>query len=217
LHWASEKSAEKSLRLLLEDGGAEVDMVDWSGYSALHSAARCGTISCIAVLLEKGANRHLVANNGDTPLDLAEDDETKKALSPPADKEGPPKRKRALSSTSAMLEASLPEKAELFYQVAAKADLTAVRAMCTSDAARTAAAQVAGILHSKVRVGQMHVSGRTMSVHVELRLESAKALHHLTFNDDGLIESSELYAEIPTDYSPQGPHSPMGRANPPSG
>ena len=41
-----------------------------------------GSTSCIVVLLEQGANRHLVANNGDTPLDLAEDDETKKALSP---------------------------------------------------------------------------------------------------------------------------------------
>ena len=106
--------------------------------------------------------------------------------------------------------------------MAAKADLTAVRAMCTSDAARTAAAQVAGVLHSKVRVGQMHVSGRTMSVHVELRLESAKALHHLTFNDDGLIESSELYAEIPTDFSPQvtsptawPPHSDRARQSHP--
>ena len=34
-----------------------------------------GSISCLVALLGKGANRHLVANNGDTPLDLAEDDE----------------------------------------------------------------------------------------------------------------------------------------------
>jgi len=213
LHWASEKSAEKSLRLLLE-AGAEVDAVDWGGYSALHSAARCGSIGCIPILLEKGANPHLVANNGETPLDLAEDEETKKALQPSVG--AVRKRKRDLSASSAMVEAMLPEKADHFYKVAAKGDLAAVRSLCTTEAARSAAAQVANVLSSKVRVGEMHVSGRTMSVHVELRLDTSRALHHLQFNDDGLIESSELYSEIPTDFSPQ-PSVTAGRANPPSG
>jgi len=186
LHWASEKSAEKSLRLLL-GAGAEVDAVDWGGYSALHSAARSGSIACIPILIEKGANPKLVANNGETPLDLAEDDETKKALSPPTESsDALRKRKRELSATSAMVEAMLPEKADAFYKVAAKGDLAAVRALCTTEAARNAAAQVAGVLASKVRVGQIHVSGRTMSVHVELRLDTSHAMHHLMFNDEGV-------------------------------
>ena len=55
----------------------------------------------------------------------------------------------------------------------------------------------------QVRVGEMHISSRTMSVHVELRLDTAKAIHALEFDDAGLITSSELYSELPTIIAPQ--------------
>ena len=118
LHWASEKTAERCMRALLEEGGAEVDTVDWGGYSALHSAARCGSLSCIAILLAKGANPQLTANNGETPVDLAEDADVLKALAPPPEPEEPTmKRKRTLSTNSAAIEASIPEAADKFYKV----------------------------------------------------------------------------------------------------
>jgi hypothetical protein len=218
LHWASEKTAERCMRMLLEEGSAVVDAVDWGGYSALHSAARVGSLACVAILLEKGADPELVAANGETPRDLAEDPDVIKALAPPkpASDDGPPsmKRKRNLSANSAALEASLPTLAEAFYQVAAKGDLAAVRKLCTPDAARGVAAQVATVLAAKVRVGEMHVSARTMTAHVELRIDTSKAVHQLVFDDDGLIASSELFNEMAASYTPV----PVGAGHgPPSG
>ena len=36
----------------------------------------------------------------------------------------------------------------------------------------------------------MHVCTRTRSVHVELRLESTRAMHAITIDDDGLLAAS---------------------------
>lgn len=41
-----------------------------------------------------------------------------------------------------------------------------------------------------------------MTCHVELRIDTAKAVHALVFNDDGLICNSELYSEIPQAFAP---------------
>lgn len=66
------------------------------------------------MLLERNADRHLVAMNGCEPIDLAPDGETKAALSDPPGM----KRKRSLSSgNSIMLEGTLPSLADKFCQV----------------------------------------------------------------------------------------------------
>ena len=72
---------------------------------------RRSQVSCITILLEKGARRDLTANNGETAIDLAEDDDTYKALAvrPPSPTL---KRKRNLSTDSAAMEAALPTIAE---------------------------------------------------------------------------------------------------------
>ena len=87
---------------------------------------------------------------GETAIDLAEDDDTYKALAvrPPSPTL---KRKRNLSTDSAAMEAALPTIAETFYTTASTGDLAAVRKLCTQDAARAAAQQVASVLASKVR------------------------------------------------------------------
>ena len=151
------------------------------------------------------------------------DADTQKALEPkvayPVD-EPSLKRKRALSTTSAELEALLPTSAEKFYTTAASADLPAVRRLCAPACARAAAQQVAGVLASKVHVGTMHVSTRTLTVSSELHLEGSKAMHKLTFNEEGLVTSTELYTELPTVF--EGVPSPKLSATsaqqyPPSG
>ena len=40
----------------------------------------------------------------------------------------------------------------------------------------------------------MHVSSRTLTVHVDLTLDGgAKAVHKLVFDDDGLITTSDIF------------------------
>ena len=57
LHWASEKSAEKSLRLLLEDGGAEVRLRVRYGFAL---ALGLGLVTPL-LLEDGGAEVRLVA------------------------------------------------------------------------------------------------------------------------------------------------------------
>ncbi len=114
LHWAADKSSERCLAFLLSEGKVAVDATDRCGYTALHSAARRGSIACIKLLLDAGANRAIIAIDGETPADIAADDESRAALVPA----GGLKRKRSLSSNSVALEGTLPTLAEKFYSVA---------------------------------------------------------------------------------------------------
>ena len=54
--------------VLLLEKGAEVNIQDAIGCSALMKAAECGSSRCIKKLLEAGADANQVCNNGETAL-----------------------------------------------------------------------------------------------------------------------------------------------------
>ena len=167
-----------------------------AGFSALHSASRRGAVACVRLLLDHGANRTLAAMSGEKPIDVAADDETTQALTP-LESNSAFKRKRSTGSTGSMqMEGQLPALAEAFYAAVAKGDLTGVREMCTEASEARVAGQAAGVLKTAT-VGAMHASVRTVSVHVDLTLASRGAgVHKLTFDDDGLITASAVFASV---------------------
>ena len=80
-----------------------MDTTDWSGFSALHYAARRSAVSCVRLLVDAGADKSLVAASGEQAHDLASDPEIQRMLKPGL------KRRRSLSSTNALaLEQDLP-------------------------------------------------------------------------------------------------------------
>ena len=194
LHWAADRAAERSLKFLLEQTKAVVDATDYGGFTALHYAARRGASGAsIKLLLAKGANPNLAALSGETPADLAVDLEGKKALAPPA---GSPamKRKRSMSGGNINLESTLPTLVDAFYATVKKADLTAVRTLCVDALVDKVVKQANGVLSGTgVDVGTMHVSARTLSVHVDLTLKGKAAVHKLVFDDEGLIVASDVF------------------------
>jgi len=200
LHWAAEKGAERCLRFLLEEANVvDVDAVDWGGFSALHSASRRGAVACVRLLLEHGANRTLAALSGEKPIDVAADDETAQALTP-LETSATLKRKRSQGSAGSMaMEGQLPALTETFYAAVAAGNLTAVREMCTEASEARVAGQAAGVLKSAT-VGVVHTSVRTASVHVDLTLGARggpqAGVHRLTFDEDGLITTSSVFATM---------------------
>jgi len=197
LHWAADKGAERCVRFLLEEAGAAVDAVDNMGYSALHFAARRGVLSCVKLLLEKGANLNLATLSGENPSELASDEETRKALTPA--KPSGLKRRRSSSANGGLhMEGTLPTLAEAFYAAVAQGDLTAVRSMCAESVEDRVAAQASGTGALKGAIaGTVHVSSRTASLHVDLKLSSgAGAVHKLTFDEEGLITVSDILASL---------------------
>ena len=69
----SARNGQLVLERYLCQSGAEVDMQDALGNSALHIAAACGFKSAIAVLLEMGGNATLTNKAGKKPVDVALD------------------------------------------------------------------------------------------------------------------------------------------------
>ena len=134
-------------------------------------------------------NSSLAAFSGETAADLATDAEARKALAPSAAM----KRKRSFSTSAVDLEGSLPSLAEGLHSAIGKGELTAVRSLCTDELARKVAGQAAGILSNAFKVGTMHVSTRTLTVHVDLKVSGAGASHKLTFDEAGLVSTSEIF------------------------
>ena len=58
------------VRALLADG-ADARAVSYSGWTAVHGAAECGSVGCITRLAAAGADMSAVASSGKTPLDIA--------------------------------------------------------------------------------------------------------------------------------------------------
>ena len=47
-----------------------MDTTDWSGFSALHYAARRSAVSCVRLLVDSGADKSLVAASGEQAHEL---------------------------------------------------------------------------------------------------------------------------------------------------
>ncbi|KPJ09495.1 Acyl-CoA-binding domain-containing protein 6 [Papilio machaon] len=78
LHWAADRDAVSALTAAIE-GGCDINDMDDSGQTALHYAASCGHISSTKLLIKYGAAM-LKDEEGNTPLDLAADDEIRNIL-----------------------------------------------------------------------------------------------------------------------------------------
>ncbi|GAC1343059.1 MAG: hypothetical protein NVSMB23_16420 [Myxococcales bacterium] len=71
LHAAAAGRADKALVQALLDAGADPDARQRGGICALHSAAQQGNAELVRLLLARGAERALAADDGRTPVDLA--------------------------------------------------------------------------------------------------------------------------------------------------
>eukprot|EP00435_Cladocopium_sp_Y103_P044372 s837_g12.t1 len=71
LNSAAQHGCLNMVRFLVEIGCDKDKTDEEAGATALHDAAAFGHLDIVRFLVESGANRHLVDNNGKTPLDLA--------------------------------------------------------------------------------------------------------------------------------------------------
>jgi ankyrin repeat protein len=74
LIWAAEMGSTECVQKLL-DAGADPNVFELDGWSALHWAARDGHLAVSELLLEKNAQLDHPARDGNTPLDWALDRE----------------------------------------------------------------------------------------------------------------------------------------------
>ena len=199
LHWACDRAAEGCCKLLLGHlamGDPMIDAVDWGGYTALHYAARRGATGCVKSLLALGANRRMVSMSGELPADLTSCEITRALL----EERIGMKRQRSLSSANSLVLFSLlPTLAQKFYDAwKAGENVQALLAAELRDpgSPNTTARLLREVMlrEKEVAVASMHVSTETSKVVVELLTSGgSKAMHSLTFTDDGLISSFEPY------------------------
>jgi len=195
LHWAADRASESSLRQLLRAmplPDPSVDAVDWAGYTALHYAARKGDVSCVRLLLSYGANRWMVTMNGEAPTDVATGEVIKVLL----EERIGMKRQRSLSSTNSLVLFSvLPDLAKQFYKAWKDGDIDShladgLRHNGSDRVLREAMQHNADIV---VDYDSMHVCTKTSKVVVELTAGGLKAMHSLTFTDEGLVSAFTPY------------------------
>lgn len=79
IHWASINGNPESIRVLVKHG-ADVDLVDPNGWTALHAAVITGQIQCIRQLLACEANLYAMTNSGETVFDMTSDGEIRAVL-----------------------------------------------------------------------------------------------------------------------------------------
>ena len=203
LHWACDRAAEGCCKLLLShlpEADAIIDAVDWGGYTALHYAARRGAVGCVKALLAHGANRRMVSMAGELPADLSTCTVTKALL----EERIGMKRQRSLSSANSLVLFSLlPDLAQKFYDAWKRgADVQSLLASELQMASQppSPGAKVLKAVMSKdkhVDIDSMHVCTQTSKVVVELHTaEGSKAMHSLTFTDDGLISAFVPYTAM---------------------
>ena len=68
---ACENGHEEVVRVLVEEGGADIDKPDNDGYTPCHVVAQNGHVDVVRLLHEYGADIHKAAKNGQTPLQIA--------------------------------------------------------------------------------------------------------------------------------------------------
>ena len=59
------------MKFLVEEMGADVDVRDANGYTALHHAASRGDIQMVLYLVEHGADVSVISRKGETTADMA--------------------------------------------------------------------------------------------------------------------------------------------------
>jgi ankyrin repeat protein len=193
LHWAADRAAEATMKELLQDDSTKVDTTDWNGFSALHYAARRSAVSCVRLLIDHGADRSLVAANGEVAEDLATDDDIRRMLKQPG-----LKRKRSLSSTNSLaLEQELPSLAEKLFQACSAGDTSQFKKLCTPELWTSVKQEVEQLCKSKssMALGQVHACSRTLTTCVELKMNGKAAVQLLTFNQDGLATAFKHFAK----------------------
>ncbi|XP_068620207.1 uncharacterized protein [Battus philenor] len=78
LHWAADRDAVSALKAAIE-GGCDINAVDSSGQTALHYAASCGHVNSTTLLVKYNA-AIIKDEEGNTPLDVASDEEIRNIL-----------------------------------------------------------------------------------------------------------------------------------------
>ena len=75
LHHAAEEGHIEVVRLLLDRGAAPNAREDIGDMTPLHHAAQLGYLEAVRLLLDRGGDPNARDEDGETPLDLADDDE----------------------------------------------------------------------------------------------------------------------------------------------
>lgn len=74
IHWCTDRGNAEILQVLVRVPGIDLNLRDEDGQTALHYASSCGHGNCLQLLLEAGADRTVLDNDGNTYLDVAYDD-----------------------------------------------------------------------------------------------------------------------------------------------
>lgn len=80
IHWAADRGNLEALQLILSQKDIDINLVDGEHQTALHYASSCGHKSCISLLLKHNADKQIKDLDGNSPLDVAFDEEIKVLL-----------------------------------------------------------------------------------------------------------------------------------------
>ena len=106
----------------------------------------------------------------------------------------PGMKRRRSSQSNTNLEGSLPAFADALYEAIERKDSNAIKSLCADDAVGASVGSWAEKAAAAApTVGTKHVSSRTATVHVDVTIGGVSAVHKLSFDEDGLITSSDVF------------------------